>query len=65
MCYENIGHFLVIYCATSIIDGLEVDHVFEVKTDNEAIKFAEKNGWYFAEIEVEVELTPWKPRVVH
>ena len=57
----------MIYCATSIIDGLAVDHIFEVKTDDEAIKFAESQGWGFVEIEVEVVpiMKPFKPRIVH
>jgi len=53
----------MIYCATSIIDGLEVDHIFDLDTDDEAVKFAKAQGWYF--VEEEVVFKPWTPRIVH
>ena len=54
------------YCATSIIDGLEVDHIFEVEDDDKALLFAAKQGWGFIEeADTEVTFKPWVPEIVH
>ncbi len=49
-------HQGMIYCATSTCDGREVDHVFESDSDDEALEFAESQGWYFVEQETDIEL---------
>lgn len=52
----------MIYCATSFIEGLEVDHLFDAETDEAAIEFATAQGWYF--VEEDVTFRPWVPEIV-
>ena len=33
------------YCATSIVDGLQVDHIFEAASPEDAEAFAKLQGW--------------------
>ncbi len=56
----------MIYCATSVCHGVQVDHIFEAKDDEAAIKFIEANGWELLreELNTEVIFEPW-PESVH
>ena len=57
---------VLIYCATSICQGIEVDHIFEAKDDEEAMKFIELNGWELLreELATDVVFEPW-PEKIH
>ena len=57
---------VLIYCATSIVEGIEVDHIFEAEDDKAAIKFIELNGWDLLREELATDITfePW-PEKIH
>ena len=63
MCIEED---ILIYCATSVVNGIEVDHIFEAEDDKAAIEFIELNNWDLLREELATDITfePW-PEKIH
>jgi len=48
---------VLIYCATSVCQGVEVDHIFEAENEAAAIKFIKANGWELLREELATDIT--------
>ena len=57
---------VLIYCATSVYDGIQVDHIFEAENEKAAIKFIKANGWELLreELTTDINFEPW-PEKIH
>ena len=56
----------MIYCATSVYENTEVDHIFEAEDYESALEFADSQGWVLLDgtIDSEIIFEPW-PEVFH
>ncbi len=62
---NSMDYIEMIYCATSICQGIQVDHIFEAEDDETAIKFIEANGWQTGppEIQFKPSRENFKPKL--